>query len=180
MLIRYEWRLEIRLRGSGAARWMPFSVRRAARKLVIQLSGAAPGEVMVVRDERNPTKVFVFGDSRPLIEATQKRLETLVGADMAAVVAMDRWSDGEKRWIQVHGSVDREERMGRHGLDDGEASFRVRVIGLTAAVLLAAGGIAVYVSTPYTFGAYQASTLGTVPLVLIVLIWLHRRLPTWM
>jgi hypothetical protein len=46
-------------------------------------------------------------------------------------------------------------------------------------VLLAAAGITFYAITPYTFGAFQASTFAIMPLLVIVLIWLHRRLPGW-
>jgi hypothetical protein len=57
---------------------------------------------------------------------------------------------------------------------------RNRVAGLMAAIALAAGGVLLYVSTPDRVGTYQASNLGILPLLACVLIWVHRRVPTWL
>lgn len=180
MLAEYEWRLDVRLREGGAGAWVPLRIRRAIRQLVIQLSGAVSTGVIIARHERDPAALMVFGRDRQQLEAAEQQLEDLLARrGLMASIAIDRWSRRENQWNQVRGSPDREERMGRHGLDDAETTFPERALGLTLAVLFAAGGVAVYAAWPYTFPAYQASTLGTMPLLIIVLIWLHRRLPRW-
>jgi hypothetical protein len=55
----------------------------------------------------------------------------------------------------------------------------VRRVGLVLAVLSAAAGVVWYAMTPGV-GSYQASSLLTLPLVMVVLVWLHHRLPVWL
>lgn len=49
-------------------------------------------------------------------------------------------------------------------------------MGRVAAALAAAAGIGLYAAVPGV-GSYQASVLLTVPAVVLLLVWVHRRLP---
>jgi hypothetical protein len=55
----------------------------------------------------------------------------------------------------------------------------LRWLGIGASVALAAIGIWWYATTP-GIGSYQASVWLTLPVAVIVLFWLHRRLPMWL
>jgi hypothetical protein len=181
MLASYAWRLDARLWGGGGRRWVPLGVRRMVRKLVVRLGEGVPDGVMVSRHPRDPAGLLVFGRTRREVEAVRTRLESSLTAAgiTSAAIAIDHWSDRENQWRQDDGPVDRELGMGRHGVDDEEFRFHARLAGLAVAIALAVGAVALYVTTPYTFPATQIAVFGTLPLVLVVLVWLHRRLPMW-
>ncbi|MFL5830778.1 MAG: hypothetical protein ACJ76X_12750 [Solirubrobacteraceae bacterium] len=136
--------------------------------------------VMVTRHENDPSALLAFASSLAEIDKIQRQLASLLrDRSLIATLAVDQWSNAENEWQQIRGPEEREARMGRHGLDDSQITFSARTLGLAAAALLAAAGITFYATNPYTFGAFQASTFAIMPLLVIVLIWLHRRLPGW-
>ncbi len=54
-----------------------------------------------------------------------------------------------------------------------------RVLSIIGAVAAAAVGVVWYAVSPGV-GTFQASGLLTAPLLILVLLWLHRRLPLWL
>jgi hypothetical protein len=117
--------------------------------------------LQIVGHEKDPSALLAFGSSLAELETIQRQLASLLrDRGLTATRAVDRWSNAETQWQQIRGADDREARMGRHGLDDSQITFSARTLGPAAAVLLAAAGITFYAITPYTFGAFQASTFG--------------------
>ncbi len=54
-----------------------------------------------------------------------------------------------------------------------------RAVSIIAAIVAAAVGVGWYAESPGV-GTFQASGLLTAPLLILVLLWLHRRLPLWL
>lgn len=181
MLGSYEWRLDARLYEGAGRRWVPLRIRRAVRWLVADLADTAPDGVMVCRHEQDPGALLVLARGRREVEAMRARLESSLRSMgiAATAIAIDHWSDTENQWNQDNGPVDREVGMGRHGVDDEGFAFHARAVGLAVAIALAAGAIALYATSPYTFPAAQIAVLGTFPLFLVALVRLHRQLPMW-
>jgi hypothetical protein len=58
-------------------------------------------------------------------------------------------------------------------------SERLKWLTFFGALILAALGVIWYARSPGV-GSYQASSLLTIPAVMMVLVWLHQRLPMWL
>jgi hypothetical protein len=159
---------------------LPLALARGSQYSQTRLVLKAQSSCKQSATRKTRPHLLAFGSSLAEIETIQRQLASLLrDRGLTATRAVDRWSNAENQWQQIRGADDREARMGRHGLDDSQITFSARTLGLAAAVPLAAAGITFYAITPYTFGAFQASTFGIMPLLVIVLIWLHRRLPAW-
>ncbi len=182
MLDDRTWRLVVDVEGS----------ERSAERLTGALQAALNTDDDAVSHDAR--RIFVYADSQEAL-AVARRVVTdqLRQAELAATVTSSHWNEATNDWHLPDGAPARSllvrtgppppegtivsfERRGTQvNLGPRELKRAARV-ALALAFVCAAGGITWYALAP-DVGSYQATFVLVLPALIVLLVWLYRRLP---
>ena len=172
-------------RGRWRRKWRPEYVRQwqITEKLANELRERAGDEVVVSHDG---CEFFAYARSRETVELVRDLLADLLRRSGRQIdLAVDHWDEQAAIWRQVDRPPGRpaahaqRQRQQENEIDRVTMSPAARIAWVAVPIVAAVAGVIWYALSP-NVGSYQVSTLLTIPLVLIVLGWLHRRLPMWL
>lgn len=166
------WRLEIRVSGvtgSGARR----PARREAAVIARHITDVLGDTVEV---ESDPPRVTVITTTRDLVEQVQDELDAVLKAgETEAVVRISFRLHEHTEWVLTQPSY-RFPRTGRAAARRRWVRHRPRLSWSAFILVAAAAGGTLYGLSPGV-GSYQVGFVLMLPLLIVVLLWLHRRLP---
>jgi hypothetical protein len=171
------WRLEIRVSGEAAAGGR-HPARAKADKVRIGLRAALPGEVAL---DGSAATLIVHAFNNEQIEGARRQLDVTLREIGATAKVRVAHRDAGGRWVPTAGPY-AAPRVKHAGRDRGRGqkgqflSRRAKLKWLIGFGVAAVTGASWYAVAPGV-ASFQIGFVFILPLLVVALVWLHRRLP---